>query len=1105
MIKLIYGLPGVGKTASIRQSIKTDIENGKKVILIAPEQQAVELERDMLKILPPSAQLSFETVNFTRLANKLFRIYGGLSYNYISGGLKALFMKRTLSLLAPMLKEYITRVEGDSSLPELMLEEINELKVHGVTPVMLENASNTLDDTHPLKLKLIDLSLIYSTYEGMIKSTYDDGADDLEKLYEILKENNFFNGYSVYIDSFSSFTAWQYKIIDRIFRQADNCTVSIPSPSPSSTDLYLKSVNEMSNKLRSFIKEDAEIVILSENHRAKSESLKRISEHLWDFKTSASSLPKIEDNDSVEIIECVDQYAESEAVANIISCLIMDGYRRREIAVVAGNMDSYSGIIDSALEKANIPFYFSEKTELTSKPITAFLLSAFAIKLKNWRREDVITHLKTGLSSIGVSEIDNFEIYASTWDIKGNRFFDDFWSMNPDGYSGYLSRRGEKILSDANAVKNKLVPRLSLFFTKLDASKTVSELCSATYEFIISSGITEKLKEHTKNAYLLGDRRDAMETSGTLKVLIKTLRDISSAFGDEEMTLEEFVSSFKTVLSNSDIGTIPTAADEVLLGSANMLRAEGIRAAILIGVTDGIFPAKISDTGIFSSSEKEVLHNLGIELSGNSSERNAEELLYVYRAMTLPSDKLILTYYTNSLSGGISKQSIAIDRVASLLYGDGFNAKKYALMDVQSKLMSKELSFEGYKSLPNGEYKASLKSLLLEDEKYSEMLKKTETPISDTKCRLKKETAKKIFGNKISTTHSKLEAYMNCHFAYFATNALDIRANEKAKFNNNHAGTFIHRIFEVFIKNTVDENGFNPKLSRDEIKNIVINEAKAYTDEMFKNDRTPSARTAHYISYLIRLAEVTAEALYDELLDSLFVPKYFEFKIGNSQNDALPSPEIILDDKTKIYLRGTVDRVDVYKKNGDVYLKVIDYKTGNVEFNVDKISEGGNIQLLLYLFAICNSKSQKVRSLFDLDEGKKLIPASATYISNKIKKVSADFKTDSQDIYNKVKSEITYKGIVLKDDKILEALSKSGNKKILLNAKSQKELVHFLELENTIEALIKTVCTEMKEGNADIDPKKGKYSPCKYCKLKQFCRIRLEESFDEYDEKEDEE
>lgn len=1105
MIKLIYGLPGTGKTESVRQSIKADIENGKNVILIAPEQQAVELERDMLRLLPPSAQLSFETVNFTRLANKLFRIYGGLSYNYISKGLKALFMKRTLIELAPMLKEYVTRAEGDSSLPDLMLDVINEFKVHGVNPYMLEKAAKELDESTTLKSKLSDLSLIYSAYEGMVKSAYDDSTDDLEKLYQILKENTFFKGYSVYIDSFSSFTSWQYKIIDRIFSQADDCTVTIPSPSPTSNELYLKSVNEMSNRLRSYANDDLEIIILTENHRAKTESLKRISRYLWDFKTTASSLPDMSIDNSVEVLECIDQYAESEAVANIISKLVMDGCRRREIAVIAGSMDSYVGIIDSALEKAGIPFYFSEKTELTSKPVTAFLLSAFAIKLKNWRREDVITHLKTGLSDIPLNEIDNFEIYTSTWDIKGNRFFDDFWSMNPDGYSTHLSSRGEKILKNANSVKDRLVHTLSAFFTKLDASKTVSELCEATYDFIISSGITEKLKEHSRKAYLIGNRRDAMEASGTLKVLIQTLRDISSAFGDEKMTLEEFVSSFKTVLSNSDIGTIPTAVDEVLLGSADMLRAGGIRVAILIGVNDGVFPAKINDTGFFSSVEKDTLRELGIELSGNSSERSAEELLYAYRAMTLPSEKLILTYYTNSLSGGISKQSIAVGRVLSLIYRNEPNVKKYALLDADSRLMSKDLSFEAFKSLKDGEYKESLKAVLLEDEKYAKKLIKTSVPISDTSCRLKKETAIKIFGNKISTTHSRLEAYMNCHFAYYAENILKIRTNEKASFNNNHAGTFVHRIFEVFIKHTVDENGFNPNITKDQIKRVVIAEAKAYIDEMFKNERHLSARIQYYINYLIKLAEVTAEALYDELLDSLFVPKYFEFKIGNSEKDALPSPEIALDDGTKVYLRGIVDRIDVYKKDNDVYIKVIDYKTGNIEFNIDKIKEGGNIQLLLYLFAICNSKSQKAKMLFDLDPEGKLIPASATYISNKVSKVSADLDENNEDVYSKVKNEIYYRGIVLNDPEILHALSQSGNGKILPKPKNQLGLDDLLLIENTIDTLIKTVCTEMKEGNADINPKKGKKNPCQYCKLRQFCRIKLDADYEDLEEMEDEE
>ena len=105
MIRFIFGLPGTGKTAWIVEKIREDAKNRKKAILIVPEQQTVEVERAMLATLPPSAQLTFEVLNFSRLANKLFRVFGGLSYNYITPGTKQLLMWHTLRELSDQLSE----------------------------------------------------------------------------------------------------------------------------------------------------------------------------------------------------------------------------------------------------------------------------------------------------------------------------------------------------------------------------------------------------------------------------------------------------------------------------------------------------------------------------------------------------------------------------------------------------------------------------------------------------------------------------------------------------------------------------------------------------------------------------------------------------------------------------------------------------------------------------------------------------------------------------------------------------------------------------------------------------------------------------------------
>ena len=79
MINLVFGVSGSGKSAYIEKKIMADAACGREAYLIVPEQKTYLAERRYTKILPPAAQLCFEVLNFTRLANKIFRQYGGLS------------------------------------------------------------------------------------------------------------------------------------------------------------------------------------------------------------------------------------------------------------------------------------------------------------------------------------------------------------------------------------------------------------------------------------------------------------------------------------------------------------------------------------------------------------------------------------------------------------------------------------------------------------------------------------------------------------------------------------------------------------------------------------------------------------------------------------------------------------------------------------------------------------------------------------------------------------------------------------------------------------------------------------------------------------------
>lgn len=200
MIRFVFGLPGTGKTTWITEKIKEDAKSGKPSLLIVPEQQTVEVERTMLALLPASAQLTFEAVNFTRLANKLFRVFGGLSYHYITPGIKHLLMWQTLRELTGMLAEYGTRAATDTALPAMMLSQIHEFKAYNVSATSLSGAVDKLPPDSALRAKLSDLSLVYAAYEGMVKNAFDDNSDDIGKLADLLEKHRYFNGYNIYID-----------------------------------------------------------------------------------------------------------------------------------------------------------------------------------------------------------------------------------------------------------------------------------------------------------------------------------------------------------------------------------------------------------------------------------------------------------------------------------------------------------------------------------------------------------------------------------------------------------------------------------------------------------------------------------------------------------------------------------------------------------------------------------------------------------------------------------------------------------------------------------------------------------------------------------------
>lgn len=1096
MINLIFGKSGSGKTSRVFDMISDSIDAGRSVFLIVPEQEAVQAEIASLKHLSPSAQLSLEVVSFTRLCNRVCRELGGLSYNYITKPIKHLIMWQNLRELAPLLKIYSKTARSDAALPEMMLSAIGELKASGISPEQLERAFERSEKNTPFADRLSDLALIYAAYQNRVSEHYTDSADDLSKLCDLLSKNSFFKNIDVYIDSFSSFTAIEHKLIERIFHDAANVSITVPLPSPDYSDMGSMSIEDsLSRLMRSAKKvgEEPNIITLGKSLRYSSDALEFLADNIWASSLSSLSGNAPENDGSIVMELCDNAYAEAEATAAWINKLLREGASCRDIVVVMRDADTYRGIIEPALEKASIPFFFSEKTDILSLPPLKFILSALQIKIYGYRGEDVISHLKTGLCPVTLRDSDLFEEYVGTWNISGNSFISGEWTMNPDGFSDRMSDRAKDILERANSARKAIFDPLCKLYERLDGAASVADMCRSLFEYTKEIDLNSKLCVLAEKELALKNRKRAEEYYSLRRIIGQTLADIAQISEDEEATLEEFYAMLKTVFSKTDIGSIPTSIDEVTVGSASMLRASSPKYVFVLGLYEGGFPAAIIDNGIFSDSDKSNLSELGVEISSDSDTRSSEELWYVKRVFSMPSDKLFLLTSQVSFEGKDITPSLPFTRVKKIF---NITPHRYQANDLRYLSASPKAAAAHLRELSGSAEGEALKIAL--SDKLPLVDKLSSRSVSEPECNVDEAVIKENLGNTLYLSPSKLNTYLLCPFKYYTKYVLGLREKKTGAFRSNDIGTFIHDILENMIRAAIPSDPSKPLLSDDEIIKLTDETVKRYIDTICPMGVPRTGRMVHLYEKLHRLSLLLIRNLISEFSDSSFRPAFFELKTdGKDEN---PKPIVLdTDNGDRIIISGIIDRVDIWKNDGKVYVRVVDYKNRAQHFSLEAVREGFNTQMFIYLFAICRNPGAKLCRSAGISKGETLIPAGVVYLSSGISTVSLDDYTDEATVSALADKQILREGVMLNDSDVIDAVSHSHNKHILLGAtvkdgivSESPSLVSSQELDQIftdIEQTIKDIGAQIFAGRASADPKQqGKNDPCKFCDMLPVCR-----------------
>ena len=1072
MLQLILGRAGSGKTTKLYEILKEKISEEKEFIFLVPEQFSFETEKSIYRILGSHMAKKVKVLSFTRLAYEIFKQYGGLRTR-LNDMQKQLLMAVTLNELNDNLSVY-GNYKRNTDFINSMVSTADDFKAAGIVGDNLIEVSKLCEEKE-LKKKLEDLSIIYTAYNAVLERCGADPKDDLTKAVEKASENKYFNNKIVFIDSFMAFSPAEMKMISVLITDSDEVYGAFCTPSLNSVnDVFLPVVKTLKKLIATAKTNGVKTsvpIMLNNIYRFNSQAIKNTEQYFMDQKDSVECT-----TEGVEIFSASNPYEEVfRAACEIKKAVVENSYKYREIAFITRNIEKYEKLISRIFEKFEIPYYMDKRVDIMVNPLVIGLKSALDCVITDFSTENLLKFAKSplsGLSAVESAELDN---YCYTWSLNAEAWKEDF-TANPVRNSAEMTEEEEEKLNKLNESRKQIITPLLKFKVESENPDGKS-FAHAVYNLLDKLNAGEKIYEFAE--FMPEEKKK--EFLALEKALWDNIMDILDIFAtlaeNINMSLSSFGDLFNLCLLSCDLGEIPQTLDHVIVGQADRIRPDKIKMAFVAGCVDGEFPRQLTSTGILSDSERNKVTGLGLTLTADLEERESYENHYAYFALTRASEKLIVSYPMADLAGKRNEPSAIFTQVKEIL---GLKSETEADISPWDSVWNFSTATESLgENFDNNFVRSTLKKFIKESGN-----PEYEINLSNEKKAHRineKDLSQRLFGRNMNISPSRLDEFYNCKFAYFAKNGLKIKKLEKVDVSAIETGKLIHYVMEK----SVNKYGRNlSKLDESQMQDMVRGFLKEYMDNNL-DIKNVNARIKYLFERIGESLILIMQHMAKELEQTDFVPVYFEEKIGRNAKFSFPAIECT--DGSKITVEGQVDRIDIMEKDGKKYVRVVDYKSGNKKFNISDVNYGLNMQMLIYLFAICP----------EISPWADMKPAGILYMPSKNIIAGAKNNMDDDEIEN-IKSEtLKMNGLVLNEEAVIFGMEKSGDG-IYIPVKMKNgqadryssviNIKQMKNLKNKVENNIRKMAEILHEGHVEAVPTvSGNNSPCDYCDYKTAC------------------
>ena len=1075
MLRIFYGTAGTGKSSAAMEEIKNGAGTGERYIMLVPEQYSHEAERELSEKCGDGLSLYAEVLSFTGLARAVSNELGGGAVNYLSKSGRLLCMALAADGLYSRLKVY-GAARHRAQVQSMLLSAVSELKTSCISSRQLAEAAESCEGA--LGDKLHDLSLVLEAYDAVIANGSADPNDRLGALAQRIAASSFCEKTHIYADGFTDFTAQERSVLEALLLKGVQLTVCLGCDELGGGSEVFELGRITARRLTAFAREHGILCETKkfESDSGKAEPLRFFAENMFGY----GKLTYPEKTDCIKILRASDRSAECELAAAETARLVREtGCRRRDVAIAAGGFDDYRLSLEAAFARYGLPLYTARKADMRSKPIPALISAAYEVVLGGWETDDIMDYLRTGLAGLNTDECDELENYVFLWQLHGGAWLrSEPWHMHPEGYGAEYTDKTEETLSRINALRERAAEPLRRFARGCADAATARGQAEALALLFSDLKLAERLGEKAQELTDSGRGAAAQEYAQLWDLTVDTLEQCAAILGDAQADAEYFGRLFTLMLSRADIGTIPASLDCVTAGEPDRMRKRHIKHLIVLGATDERLPAAAQDTGVFSSDERSRLFEMDIDLGGSGDGELWRAFANAYNCLTLPSDTLTLIYPARDTNGAEQRPSFIVNRAKALF---SLETQEPGLDRARLNSPGAALELAANSLGGGGVYASSAAEFFRRHE--PERLSALERSARLSRGSLSRASVKALYGDKLYLSASRIDRFASCRFSYFMQYALRAKPRTPAQFTAPEIGSFVHKMLEQVCAEVHALGGFG---SVDDKQ--ILSLADKFTQEFIRthlNDfREKSERFKHLFK---RLRSDLHDILLDlaaEMRSSDFEPLSFELDF--SKTPELP-PLRLGDGEDSLSLTGVADRVDGWLHEGKLYLRVIDYKTGDKTFDISDVLYGRNLQMLLYLFSLAENGDK----LYEHE----IVPAGVMYVPARSPEVKADAPIGDAEFAKKRSSELRRKGLVLDDPNVLYAMEHSDKPVFLpVSSRSKSALVSAERLGILAKHIDKTLCemaAELRAGSIAADPYYAKQedTACKNCEYFDACRF----------------